>query len=145
MPIKLMVESSILSSAWTSFFAFFLHLYQPPVVSRPKPAPSGPAEGTKVLEGGLARGICFVDVLAGELVPISHPTPEVRLEKANARNATSAAPLTRKAHHDAATRASQSSALRRRAAGGLASPQRSHSARPGPIYLEVRVPYPRAE
>ena len=82
MPIKLMVESSILSSAWTSFFAFFLHLYHPPVVSRPKSAPSGPAEGTRVLGRGAGARYMLRGRPGGLASPHLSPDAQVRLEKA---------------------------------------------------------------
>ena len=121
-------------------FAFFLHLYHPTVLSRQKPARTGPAEG----QSGLLRCIWFVDAGTGLASPQDFPTrrgvkkPSTLAPGGSGRR-TADAPLTRKAHHDAATRASQSSALGRRAAGGLASPQRSHSARPGPSYLGTRT------
>ena len=142
------VESSILSSACASSFCiFFEPTHDTPRLSRQKPARTGPAEG----QSGLLRCIWFVDAGTGLASPQDFPEARRGVNKPSTLapggswRRTADAPLTRKANHDAATRASQSSALRRRAAGGLASPQRSHSARPGPIYLEVRVPYPRAE
>ena len=139
-----MVESSILSSA---FFCFFLHLHDTPPLLRQKPARTGPAEG----QSGLLRCMWFVDAGTGLACPQDFPEARRGVNKPSTLapggswRRTADAPLTRKANHDAATAASQSSALRRHEADGLASPQRSHSARPGPIYLEVRVPYPRAE
>ena len=77
-----MVESSILSSAWTSFFAFFLHLYHPPVVSRPKSAPSGPAEGSRVLGRGAGARYMLRGRPGGLASPNLSPDAQVRLEKA---------------------------------------------------------------
>ena len=65
MPIKLMVESSILSSAWTTFLHFFCTYITPPSFLDQNQPHRGPPRVLTYYVGGLARVICFVDVLAG--------------------------------------------------------------------------------
>ena len=91
------------------------------------------------------RCIWFVDAGTGLASPQDFPEARRGVNKPSTLapggswRRTADAPLTRKANHDAAMQATKSSALRRRATGGLASPQRSHSARPVPIYLGTRT------
>ena len=63
------VESSILSSAYRLLFAFFLNLHDTALLSRQKPARTGPAEG----QSGLLRCIWFVDAGTGLASPQDFP------------------------------------------------------------------------
>ena len=119
---------------------FFAPTRHPPLL-RQKPARTGPAEG----QSGLLRCIWLVDAGTGLASPQDFPEARRGVNKPSTLapgglwRRTADALQTRKTNHDAATRASKPSAIRRRAIGGLATPLRPHSARPGPIYLGTRT------